>query len=462
MSETIRAMQERLLSKRAKTLLHHPQGMGNYFTFKTAIDILGLNWDDVAPGGVYNVTGAGYYDMGYMANHIGPSRAALDAFLKASTHEKLAIYPPDCLPELKTLVAEKKFGRSLGADFEVMGVEGAQGGIGYTYMTFLDEGDEVIATDPGYFHFVPAAEACGAKVVPIELNEGNGYRLQPAEVEAKITERTKMIVVCDPINPFGTVQTREELLALAEIARRHGLVIFNNITHNTHRTDASAQQIPMASLHSAETPMDHVISVSGMSKGYGMPAIRVGFMAGHPGLLRGAFLTKMEITKIHINYPGQYAALAAMQDTDYLAASTETIRRNYAHIEETVAATPGVAIPVKPSYGFCMMIDVAGTGVTAQEITVGLLKHKVAAIPGDGLGDVKAADYLRLNYSHPDIACFEAFRKALPLAIAEAQAGDYIEPVAAFFEKIGTARGRQIIEKLKARRATPAVLDAAE
>ncbi len=458
----VAALQEKLLSKRAKTLLHHPQGMGNYFTFKTAIDILGLDWNDVAPGGVYNVTGAGYFDMGYMANHIGPSKSALEAFQQASTHEKLAIYPPDCMPELKALVATKKFGRSLGPDFEVMGVEGAQGGIGYTYLTFLDEGDEVIVTDPGYFHFVPAAEACGAKVVPIELNAANGYRLQPAEVEAAITERTKMIVVCDPINPFGTVQTRDELLALADIARRHDLVIFNNVTHNTHQTDGSAQQIPMASLHSDETPMDHVISVSGMSKGYGMPAIRVGFMAGHPALLRGAFLTKMEITKIHINYPGQYAALAAMQDTDYLARSTETIRRNYAHIAETIAMTAGCSIPVTPAYGFCMMVDVSGTGVTAQEITVGLLKEKIAVIPGDGLGDVKAADYLRLNYSHPDIACFETFRTALPKAIAEAQAGLYVEAVAQFFEKAGTARGRVIIEQLAKRRAQGAQLHAAE
>ena len=123
-----------------------------------------------------------------------------------------------------------------------------------------------------------------------------------------------MIVVCDPINPFGTVQTREELLAIADMARRRDIVIFNNITHNTHRTDTAAMQIPMASLHTADTPMDHVVSVSGVSKGYGMPAIRVGFMAGHPALLRGAFLIKMEFTKIHINYPGQYAALAAMRD----------------------------------------------------------------------------------------------------------------------------------------------------
>ncbi len=445
------ALQDRLLSSRAKTLLHHPQGMGNYFTFKAAIDILGLDWDDIAPGGVYNVTGAGYYDMGYMANHIGPSKAAVEAFKAHSDAATLSVYPPDCTPELKALVARKKFGRDLSPEFEVLGVEGAQGGIGYVYLTFLNAGDEVIVTDPGYFHFVPAAEACGATVVPIELNAQNGYRLQPHEVEAKITPRTKMIVVCDPINPFGTVQTRDELLAIAEIARRHGLVIFNNITHNTHRTDPEARQIPMASLHSDATPMDHVVSVSGMSKGYGMPAIRVGFMGGHPALLRGAFLTKMEITKIHINYPGQYASLAAMQDTDYLARSTETIRRNYAHIKETVAQTPGVTIPVEPAYGFCMMLDVSGAGVTAQEVTVGLLKHRIAAIPGDGLGDVKPADYLRLNYSWPDIACFEQFREALPRAIEESRRGDYADAVIAFFERAGTERGNRIIEAIRSR-----------
>jgi aspartate/methionine/tyrosine aminotransferase len=357
------------------------------------------------------------------------------------------------MPELKTLVAEKKFKRPLGADFEVLGVEGAQGGIGYTYMTFLEEGDEVIVSDPGYFHFVPAAEACGAIVVPIELNAGNGYRLQPAEVEAAITERTKMIVVCDPINPFGTVQTREELLEIARIARERDIVVFNNVTHNTHLGRDDVEQIPMASLHCADHPMDHVISVSGMSKGYGMPAIRVGFMGGHPALIRGAFLTKMEITKIHINYPGQFASLAAMKDADYLKRSTDIIRRNFAHIRETVANTPGVDIPVEPSCGFCMMLDVAGTGVTAQEITVGLLKHKIAVIPGDGLGNIKAADYLRLNYSWPEIACFEAFRSALPKAIEEARNGDYADAVVAFFEKAGTQRGRGIIDRIRNRTA---------
>jgi aspartate/methionine/tyrosine aminotransferase len=348
-------------------------------------------------------------------------------------------------------VAVKKFGRRLGSDFEVLGVEGAQGGIGYTYLACLDPGDEVIVTDPGYFHFVPAAELCGAKVVPITLDAGNEFRLKPDAVRQAMTPRTKMIVVCDPINPFGTVQTRAELLEIAAIAREHGAIVFNNITHNTHQTDPGAVQIPMASLHCAEHDMSHVISVSGVSKGYGMPALRVGFMAGHPELIRGAFLAKMELTKIHINYPGQFATLAAMKDTEYLARSTDIIRRNYAHLRETIARTPGVRIPVEPAYGFCTVVDVSGTGVSAQEITVGLLNHRIAAIPGDGLGDVGCADYLRLNYSSPDLACFEQFRKALPKAIAEAQDGRYVDAVDAFFARVNTERGARIRRMLASR-----------
>ncbi len=442
-------MQEVFLSEKAKTLLYHPQGMGNYFTFKSAVDILGLDWDELLPNGVYNVTGGGVFDMGYMSNHIGPPEVAIKALKEHSTLEELRVYPPDLLPELKALAAKKKFGREISDDFTVLGVEGAQGGIGYTYMTFLNPGDEVITTDPAYFHFVPGAEVFGAKVVPIKLNERNGYKLDPREVEAAITPKTKMIVLCDPVNPFGVTATKEELLEIADMARKNNIIIFNNITHNTHQTDPNAEHIPLASLHSPETPMDHVISVSGISKGYGMPALRVGFMGGHPALLRGAFLLKMEITKIHINYPGQYAALAAMKDDAYIERSTEIIRRNYKHIEETVAMTDGVSIPVKPQYGFCMIIDVSGTGVSAQEVSTALLKYKIATITGDGLGEVGATEYIRLNYSHPDVECVEQFRVALPKAIADAKTGMYRQAVIDFFEKTGTLRGKEIIKKLK-------------
>jgi hypothetical protein len=72
---------------------------------------------------------------------------------------------------------------------------------------------------------------------------------------------------------------------------------------------------------------------------------------------------------------------------------------------------------------------------------------------------VKPADYLRLNYSHPDIACFERFREALPKAIAEARTGRYAEAVIAFFERVGTARGQAIIDTIRSRQPALSAAD---
>jgi aspartate/methionine/tyrosine aminotransferase len=257
-----------------------------------------------------------------------------------------------------------------------------------------------------------------------------------------------MIVVCDPINPFGTIQTKEELIAICEMAWDHDILVFNNITHNTHQIDPNATQYPIHSLYK-DTNVDHVIATSGMSKGYGMAAIRIGFLAGHPDLLKAAAMCKMEITKIHTNLLGQYAALAALKDHDYVVQCQEIMRRNLAHINETVRRTPGLYIPVQPKYGFSVVIDVTGAGVSAQELCVALFKRKVAVYAGDGLGDVGAYEQIRLNFSRPDIWAFEQFRKALPEAIAEAKTGIYADFVIKFFEKGGTARGKRIAEHIK-------------
>lgn len=159
----------------------------------------------------------------------------------------------------------------------------------------------------------------------------------------------------------------------------------------------------------------------------------------------------MEITKIHINYPGQHAALAALRDEDYLQRSTDLLRRNIAHLRETVDRIDGITMPVQPQYGFCTVLDVAESGATAQELTVSLLARGIAVIPGDGLGDVGADRYIRLNYSSPDINAFEQRRAALPDAIAEAASGRWADQVDDFFARADTARGNTIRTSLAQR-----------
>ena len=155
------------------------------------------------------------------------------------------------------------------------------------------------------------------------------------------------------------------------------------------------------------------------------------------------------MTRLNTNLIAQYGALAALKDDDYVRKSEEIIRHSYNHIKETIRQTKGVSIPVEPKYGFSMVIDVSGTGVTAQELTVALFKHKVAVYPGDGLGDVGATDYIRLNISRPDLWAFRHFRKVLPLAIKEAKFGIYRKGVIQFFKEKKTERAERILKKMQ-------------
>jgi aspartate/methionine/tyrosine aminotransferase len=198
-----------------------------------------------------------------------------------------------------------------------------------------------------------------------------------------------------------------------------------------------------------ETNVDNVVSTFSVSHGYGMAGVRIGFLAGHAELMRACLITKISLTRLNTNLIAQYGALAALMDEDYVKKSEEIIRRNYAHIKETVRRVKGVSIPVEPKYGFSMVIDVSGTGVTAQELTVALFKHRVAVYPGDGLGNVGATEYIRLNISRPDLWAFTHFRKVLPLAIEEAKSGIYRDGVIRFFEERNTERARKILQKIK-------------
>lgn len=438
---------QRFVANRAKALMYHHQALGNYFTYRHAIPILGIDPKTIFVDGKLQLPDD-YTDLGYMWSQAGPPESAMAAMREKLTVESVAPYPPDLIVPLRDAAAEVKFGRARSEEFDVMGVEGAQGGIGYTFMSYLEPGDEILITDPSYMHFSPGPMIEGAVVTSIPLGPHNGFRLDPDEVRARITNRTKMLIVCDPLNPFGTVQTRDELIEIAEICRRNDVMIFNNITHATHRTDPSAEHIPMASLH-AETDVDHVVSTTGMSKGYALAGLRMGFLAGHPDLLKAPAMLKMEVTKIHNNLISQYGALAALQDEGYVEDSTAVMRRNLGLIREAVAKSDGVTLPVEPKYGFCLCLDVAGTGVTAQELTVALFKQGFCVIPGDALGDIGCTRYLRINYSQRDAGRLEKFREALPLAIRDAQSRKYRDGVIAFYRKVRTERSARIIAELE-------------
>lgn len=436
-------------SARALASLQHPQAFGNYFTYGAAIEILGMDAQSLFTDGSLRL-GPNYVDFGYMRSRLGPPQNAMAALRSPLSADDVAEYPPDLSDALRELVATNKFGRSRDENFDVLGTEGAQGAIGYAFLSYLDPGDEVLVTDPGYMHFASGPPLAGARVRTIALTARNNFRLDPDEVAAAITPRTKMLIVCDPINPFGTVQTREELIAIAKICKRHGVLILNNTAHATHQVNPAVSHTPMASLYK-ETDVDHVISVSGLSKGYALASLRLGFMAGHPRLLQAAAQVRSEIAGIHVHPFAQKAAMAALSDEAYVATTTMALRRNVQHLRETLAESGAVTFAVEPDYGFCACLDVSRTGVSAQELTVALFKQGICVIAGDAFGEIGATRHVRLNFSSPDIGDFERLRCSLPVAIREAQSGRYLRGVEEFYRSKSNPRAAKILEQFKSR-----------
>lgn len=439
---------------RVRAALDHPQGFGNYFSYGAAVDLLGIDPRDAFADGSLGLADE-YVDLGYMWSQLGPPASACEALAPVPT-EQLARYLPDLIDPLRELVASKKFKRPRDELFDVLGTEGAQGALGFTFLALLEGGDEIIITDPAYMHFATTPLLAGARVRTIPLTAGNRFRLDPDEVRAAITPRTKMLIVCDPINPFGTVQTKEELLAITRECERRNVLVLNNITHGTHQTNAAATHTPIASL-GAETSIAHVLSVTGMSKGYALAALRLGFLAGSPALLGPVARTRMEVTGIHIHPFAQHAALAALGDDAYVAETTQILRRNLQHLRATLRSVAEVSLAVEPDYGFCACLDVAGTGVSAQELTVALLRQGVCVIAGDALGEVGATQLIRINYSARDIAKLELFRAALPLAIRDAQSGRYLPGVQAFYQRQSSPQAQRILTQLECLHARPFV-----
>jgi aspartate/methionine/tyrosine aminotransferase len=189
-----------------------------------------------------------------------------------------------------------------------------------------------------------------------------------------------------------------------------------------------------------------------LSHGFGLAGLRIGFLGGRPELVAAILATKSALTRINMNVPMQYAALAALKDKTYIRRAGALLKKNYRTLREIIAGVPRLRFVVEPEYGFFACIDTSGIKATCQELTVALLKRKCAVYPSDGLGEVNPTTYLRLNFSTPHRKHFAWLKAALPEAIKEAESGMYREAVLDFFRSAGTDRAKRIIARMNAPR----------
>ncbi len=276
---------------------------------------------------------------------------------------------------------ERRYGVSYDPATEVLVTVGASEAVAATMTALVDPGDEVLLHEPSYVAYMPAIVFAGGTTVHVPTRAADGFALDPDEVERRVTARTRVLFLGYPCNPTGAVLPPDVLRALADVARRHDLLvvsdeIYDRLVYGGHHHE---------SISSLPGMRERTVLIGGFSKAYAMTGWRVGYICAPRDILEG-------IVKIH-----QYAIMCA--PTTAQDAATVALREAEPDVERMLAeydrrrrmfvdGLNRIGLPtIEPRGAFYAFPYVGGTGLSSEQFSERLLfEEHVAVVPGDSFG----------------------------------------------------------------------------
>ncbi|WP_406494301.1 pyridoxal phosphate-dependent aminotransferase [Streptomyces sp. NBC_01604] len=221
-------------------------------------------------------------------------------------------YPPGPgVPELRTAISahqERRYGLSYDPDTEVLVTAGATEAIAAALLALVEPGDEVVALEPYYDSYAACIAMAGGTRVPVTLRPYEGsFRLDLDELRAAVTDRTRLLLINTPHNPTGTVLTREELTAIAELAVERDLLVVTDEVYE-HLVFDEAEHVPLATLPGMR---ERTVSIGSAGKTFSFTGWKVGWVTAAPGLVNAVRSAKQYLTYV-ASGPFQYAVAEAL------------------------------------------------------------------------------------------------------------------------------------------------------
>ncbi len=291
----------------------------------------------------------------------------------------------------------------------ILPVDSAAFGIYITCKTLLRPGDEAIVFDPVDFLFAYSVEAVGG--IPVRYSIPAGKEdVDFSELEGLLSSRTRMICLCNPLNPTGKVFTRKELSTLAAFAEKHNLYILSDEIWS----DIVFKPNVFTSIASlGKSVADRTVTITGFSKSYGLAGLRLGVvMATDPELFKRLYLSSLHTTTIHgVNILSQVAGTAALREAqDWLAGFIEHLHRMRDLSVQRINSIRGLSC-LAPQGCYVVLADVRSTGLSAADLQTRLLKEaKVAVVPGlERWFGPGAAGTIRISFATTELLLKEAF-----------------------------------------------------
>ena len=293
-------------------------------------------------------------------------------------------------------------GRPIGTD-QIMCLPGTQTTIYGILRTLVEAGDEVLIGDPMYATYEGLIAQTGARMVPVPLRPEQGFRMQAADLAARVTPRSRVVFLNTPHNPTGAVLHPEDIRALAEVARAHDLWILSDEVYE----EMVFPGVPFASPLDFADLADRVVVASSISKSHAAPGFRSGWCVGPAEFC--ARLLPLSETMLFGSQPfiSDMTALAVSEPSPVAAGMAERFARRSGLIAAALDGVGGLRVH-RPEAGMFTLIDVRATGLSGQDFAASLLdRHKVAVMPGESFGS-GLSGWLRLSLTQPDDRTAEA------------------------------------------------------
>ncbi len=279
---------------------------------------------------------------------------------------------------------------------------GAKQSLANAFLAILNPDDEVIVPNPYWVSYPELIRLADGKPVFVEGDEASSYKFNKENLEKAVTEKTKAIILNSPNNPTGTIYTKEELIEIAEFAKKYDLIIVSDEMYEKLIYDGK-KHISIASISS--DAYERTIVINGLSKSYAMTGWRLGYCGATEKLAKLMTNVQSHMTS-NVCSITQYAAIEALngpQDKVNEMILEFEKRRNY--MEKTLEEINGLSI-IKPEGAFYIMINIdkcLGKEIDGEiikdsmDFSAKLLEHeKVAVIPGKAFG---LDNYVSVSYA---------------------------------------------------------------
>ena len=310
------------------------------------------------------------------------------------------------LREVITSYYQRQEGFTFNPVSEVIVTVGAMEGLYLALLSLLDPEDEVIIPAPYYVNYVQMVKMCHA--VPVVVDNPNAHDLSfnVEDVEKAITPKTRAIIINTPSNPSGKIIPWEKIEQLAQIAKKHDLVVIADEVYKCLIYD----QTQFKSIVSIEGMRERTILINSLSKEFCMTGWRIGYVIAPEEVV--ATMTKLQENIVACApLPSQYAAIKALSGEENYSRNMVDIftkRRNV--LVEGIQSIPLLKC-TPPDATFYLMVDISATGMKSEEFAIELLKSvQVALVPGITYG-VSCDNYVRIAFTLDEVKIREGIKR---------------------------------------------------